>query len=58
VSVTPALLGHVAEPVFVVAGGGKRAALTALEKQDPQLIAWRAVAECGAVELWVCADAP
>jgi 6-phosphogluconolactonase len=58
VSVTPDLLGHVAEPVFVVAGGTKHDALTALEKQDPQLIAWRAVAECSAVELWVCADAP
>lgn len=55
VSVTPDLLGHVAEPVFVVAGG-KRDALTALEKQDPQLIAWRAVGKCEAVELWVCAD--
>ena len=58
VSVTPDLLAHVAEPVFVVAGGGKQDALSALERQDPQLIAWRAVAECGAVELWVCADAP
>jgi len=56
VSVTPELLAHVAAPVFVVAGGDKHDALTALVRQDPQLVAWRAVAGCVAVELWVCGD--
>ncbi len=53
VSVTPELLAQVAEPVFVVAGAEKRAAVRALLAQDPQLTAWRAVAGCARVELWV-----
>ena len=53
VSVTPELLGQVAEPVFVVAGADKRAALERLIAQDPELTAWRAVTRCPRVELWV-----
>jgi 6-phosphogluconolactonase len=53
VSVTPELLAHVAEPVFVVAGAGKRATVRALLAQDPSLTAWRAVQGCPQVELWV-----
>jgi 6-phosphogluconolactonase len=53
VSVTPELLAHVTEPVFLVAGAGKRAAVQALLARDPQLIAWRAVQGCERVELWM-----
>ena len=52
VSVTPELLARVQEPVFVVAGSGKRDAIQALIAQDPQLTAWRAVQGCAQVELW------
>jgi 6-phosphogluconolactonase len=54
VSVTPEFLAQVAEPVFVVTGGGKRAALAALTARDPALTAWRAVQGCPRVALWVC----
>lgn len=54
VSVTPDLLAQVREPLFVVAAGGKQAAIAALTAQDPQLTAWRAVQGCPSVELWVC----
>jgi 6-phosphogluconolactonase len=54
VTVTPQFLAQVAELLFVVAGGGKRAALSALAAQDPALTAWRAVQNCPSVELWVC----
>lgn len=53
VSVTPELLAQVDEPVFVVAGADKREAVRRLLAQDPQLTAWRAVAGCSRVELWV-----
>ncbi|HUI62701.1 MAG TPA: 6-phosphogluconolactonase, partial [Steroidobacteraceae bacterium] len=52
VSVTPQLLARVNEPLFVVGGDGKREALRALEAQDPNLTAWRAVQGCGRVGLW------
>ncbi len=54
VSVTPELLAHVEDPLFVVAGGGKHDATQALIAQDPQLTAWRAVQGCPRVALWVC----
>jgi 6-phosphogluconolactonase len=54
VTVTPQFLAQVAELLFVVAGGGKSAALSALAAQDPALTAWRAVQNCPSVELWVC----
>jgi 6-phosphogluconolactonase len=53
VSVTPELLAQVSEPVFVVAGADKRDAVARLIAGDPQLTAWRAVAGCARVELWV-----
>ena len=54
VSVTPELLARLAEPVFVVAGPDKRAAVARLLARDPELTAWRAVQGCARVELWVC----
>jgi 6-phosphogluconolactonase len=58
VSVTPELIATIAEPVFVVAAApGKEQALEALRRQDPGLIAWRAVQGCAAVELWVSQSA-
>ena len=56
VSVTPDLLATVKEPVFVVAGAGKEAALKALLGQDSELVAWRAVQGCRDVELWMTAQ--
>ncbi|MBS0380200.1 MAG: 6-phosphogluconolactonase [Proteobacteria bacterium] len=52
VSVTPELLATVREPVFIVAGPGKEAAVEALRAQDRSLVAWRAVQGCADVELW------
>ena len=52
VSVTPDFLSHVEEPVFVVAGSGKHAAIQALAAQDPNLTAWRAVQGCPSAQLW------
>jgi len=52
VSVTPELLAHVEDPLFVVAGGGKHDAIQALTAQDPNLTAWRAVQGCPRVQLW------
>jgi 6-phosphogluconolactonase len=53
VSVTPDLLASVREPVFVVAGADKAAAVRSLTQQDRALVAWRAVQGCADVELWV-----
>lgn len=53
ISVTPDFLANVAEPLFVVAGGGKHDAIAAFIGQDPNLIALRAVAGCARVELWI-----
>ncbi|MGH8297508.1 MAG: 6-phosphogluconolactonase, partial [Steroidobacteraceae bacterium] len=53
VSVTPDLLANVAEPLFVVAGSGKHDAIAAFIRQDPNLIALRAVAGHERVELWL-----
>jgi 6-phosphogluconolactonase len=53
ISVTPDFLANVAEPLFVVAGGGKHDAIAAFIRQDPNLIALRAVAGCPKVELWI-----
>lgn len=52
ISVTPEFLANVAEPLFVVAGSGKHDAVAAFIRQDPNLIALRAVASCPRVELW------
>ncbi len=53
VSVTPELLWHVTEPLFVVAGSGKHSAIQGLERRDPALVAVQAVRGCPQVELWV-----
>lgn len=53
ISVTPEFLGNIAEPLFVVAGGGKHDAIAAFIRQDPNLVALRAVARCPRVELWI-----
>jgi 6-phosphogluconolactonase len=53
ISVTPEFLAHVTEPVFAVAGGGKHDAIAAFIRQDPDLIALRAVAGCPRAELWL-----
>jgi 6-phosphogluconolactonase len=57
VSVTPELLATVREPLFVVAGSGKGAALARLMAGDRQLTAWAAVQGCSSVELWFDAAA-
>jgi len=56
VSVTPELLARVAEPLFVVAGGGKHNAVEAFIAGDANLTAWRAMQGCAAVTLWVHED--
>ncbi|HTT41632.1 MAG TPA: 6-phosphogluconolactonase [Steroidobacteraceae bacterium] len=56
VSVTPELIGRVREPLFVVAGPEKRAAINALVRQDPSLVAWRAVQGCDNVEVWTAPE--
>ena len=53
ISVTPALLQRVEHVLFVVTGQDKRAALTAFLARDPKLVAWRAVANCADVEVWI-----
>jgi len=53
ISVTPEFLAHVTEPLFAVAGGGKHDAIAAFVRQDPELIALRAVAGCPRAELWL-----
>jgi 6-phosphogluconolactonase len=57
VSVTPEFLTRIVEPVFVIAGQGKDAAISRLMAQDPQLIAWRAIQRCARVEAWVLESA-
>lgn len=57
VSVTPELLAQVREPVFVVAGAGKREAVAALLAHDPKLVAWAAVQGCASVGLWMDEEA-
>lgn len=53
ISVTPEFLSHLAEPLFVVAGGGKQAAIRGLEREDPAIVAAQAVQGCPQAELWV-----
>src|SRR5262245_59836236 len=57
VSVTPELLKHIGEIIFVVAGADKRAALQALIARHPDSTAARAVAACPSVEIWADKDA-
>ena len=53
ISVTPEFLTHVKQLVFVVVCGGKYDAIQSLLKEDPDLVAWRAVQGLASVELWV-----
>lgn len=53
VSATPELFAQVQELLFVVAGGGKKAALEGLLRQDPQVVAARAVQGHPRVGLWL-----
>jgi 6-phosphogluconolactonase len=52
ISVTPDFLTNVAEPLFAVAGSGKHDAIAAFIRQDPNLVALRAVAGCPRADLW------
>lgn len=53
ISVTPDFLKNVTDPLFAVAGSGKHDAIAAFIRQDPDLIAARAVADCAHAELWI-----
>lgn len=53
ISVTPEFLKNVTDPLFAVAGSGKHDAIAAFIRQDPDLIAARAVADCEHAELWI-----
>jgi 6-phosphogluconolactonase/glucosamine-6-phosphate isomerase/deaminase len=53
ISVTPEFLSRVAEPLFVVAGGGKFDAIRAFLREDASVVALQAVQGCQSVELWV-----
>ncbi len=53
ISVTPDFLANVSEPLFVVAGSGKHDAIASFIRQDPNLIALRAVAGHARVEIWL-----
>jgi 6-phosphogluconolactonase len=57
VSVTPELIARVAEPLFVVCGSGKQESVRRLIAGASDLTAWRAVAGCPRVELWMDAAA-
>lgn len=53
ISVTPEFLSRVIEPLFVIAGGGKQAAIEGLEREDPSIVAVEATQGCARLELWV-----
>lgn len=53
ITVTPEFLAHIAEPLFVVAGTGKTAAIAGLECDDPGVVAVQAVRACKRIEVWV-----
>lgn len=57
ISVTPTFLAQVRELLFVVAGGGKYSAIQAFLRQDPDLVALRAVRGAPHVELWLDQEA-
>ena len=57
VSVTPTVLQHVDQLIFVVAGTDKRTALDGLLRRQEGLTAWNAVRGCKAVEVWADAAA-
>jgi len=53
ISVTPAVLSKVAEPLFLVTGADKHAIVDEFLKSDSHLIARQAVAGCPKAELWI-----
>jgi 6-phosphogluconolactonase len=53
VSVTPEVLAHFDELLFVVAGQDKHSAVQSLINRDPALIAFRAIESRTATELWL-----
>jgi 6-phosphogluconolactonase/glucosamine-6-phosphate isomerase/deaminase len=55
VSVTPALLSKVAEPLFLVSGADKHAIVEEFLKSDSRLIARQAIAGCPKAEIWIAA---
>jgi 6-phosphogluconolactonase len=57
VSVTPALIAKVSEPLIVVAGADKQWALASFLRRESTLVAWRAFSGCKRVEVWADAAA-
>jgi len=57
VSVTPQLLEKIGEPLFVVAGSDKRAALGAFLDRTAESVAYRAVSGCASVAVWADREA-
>ena len=57
VSVTPTVLEHADQLIFLVAGADKRTALDGLLRRHGGLTAWNAVRGCRAVEVWADAAA-
>lgn len=53
ISVTPQFIAGIAQPLFVVAGTGKEAAIAGLERGDPGVVAVQAVAGCAGIGIWV-----
>ena len=53
VSVTPEFIARIPEPLFVIAGTGKEAAIAGLERGDPGVIAVQAVQACPRCAVWV-----
>lgn len=53
ISVTPEFIARVTDPLFVIAGGGKRAAIEGLEREDPAIVAVQATQGCTRIGLWV-----
>ena len=53
ISVTPEFIARIPEPLFVIAGTGKEAAIAGLERGDPSVIAVQAVQACPRCAVWV-----
>ena len=53
VSVTPEVLAHFSELVFIVAGQDKHNAVQSLINRDPALTAFRAIESRTATDLWL-----
>ncbi len=53
ITVTPQFIARIAQPLFVIAGTGKEAAITGLERADPGVVAVQATQACAGIEVWV-----